>query len=237
MLSQLLVLSGVTLMAGLAMPLGALIARIGRGGWQPSAEFSHTIMAFGGGALLSAVALVLVPEGSASLSMPVAATCLVLGGLVFMLIDIGLSRSATPADQMLAMLLDFVPESLALGAAFALGSQSAYLIAALIALQNIPEGYNAFRELSEASGYGARRILLMFSLMAFLGPLAAMGGYFWFSDHDQALGIIVLVAAGGILYSVFQDIAPKVPLARHWSPPMGAVLGFMLGMAGDMLVH
>lgn len=234
---ELLWLSCITLLAGLAMPFGAVIARLGSNSRVPGAEFSHTVMAFGGGALLSAVALVLVPEGSAKLSPLVASLSLVAGGLVFMLIDRALSRSATPADQLLAMLLDFVPESLALGAAFALGSQSAFLLAALIALQNIPEGYNAFRELSDAGVYSARRILLLFSLMAFLGPLAAMGGYYWFSTHEEALALIVLLAAGGILYSVFQDIAPKVPLERHWSPPMGAVMGFMLGMAGDMLLH
>lgn len=44
----------------------------------------------------------------------------------------------------------------------------------------------------------------------------------------------MLAAAGGILYITFQDIAPQARLARHWGPPLGAVLGFVVGLAGHM---
>jgi ZIP family zinc transporter len=47
----------------------------------------------------------------------------------------------------------------------------------------------------------------------------------------------MLVAAGGILYAVFQDIAPQVKLEKHWAPPFGAVLGFVLGLVGFMMQH
>jgi ZIP family zinc transporter len=47
----------------------------------------------------------------------------------------------------------------------------------------------------------------------------------------------MLFAAGGILYLVFQDIAPQVKLERHWSPPLGAVIGFALGLLGTMLLR
>ena len=45
----------------------------------------------------------------------------------------------------------------------------------------------------------------------------------------------MLFASGGILYSIFQDLAPQVKLEKHWVPPMGALLGFVLGMLGLML--
>lgn len=237
-MSDLLELFVLTLLAGLAMPLGGWLGRFWKDESRQSvAEFSHSMMAIGGGALLSAVALVLVPDGIVLLSPLVAASCLLLGGVIFMLLDVYLSRAANPASQMVAMLLDFVPESLALGAAFAMGNNSAYLLAGLIALQNIPEGFNAFRDLRGSAGQSDRKILVSFTLLAGLGPVAAGGGFYWFSEHPQALAIIVLVAAGGILYSVFQDIAPRVRLEKHWAPPMGAVLGFMLGMVGAMLVR
>lgn len=86
-------------------------------------------MAFGAGALLSAVALVLVPEGIENLSPLSAAICFILGGYGFMLLDILLYKMNTPASQLAAMLADFVPESIALGAAFSLDSNSAYLLA------------------------------------------------------------------------------------------------------------
>ena len=44
----------------------------------------------------------------------------------------------------------------------------------------------------------------------------------------------MLAAAGGILYLTFQDIAPQVPIETSWLPPFGAVLGFLLGLAGHL---
>jgi ZIP family zinc transporter len=43
-------------------------------------------------------------------------------------------------------------------------------------------------------------------------------------------------AAGGILYLVFQDIAPQSKMQRHWAPPLGAVLGFAVGMVSNQLL-
>ena len=46
----------------------------------------------------------------------------------------------------------------------------------------------------------------------------------------------MLFASGGILYIVFQDIAPEAKLRRRWMPAFGAVVGFLLGLIGKMLV-
>jgi ZIP family zinc transporter len=50
------------------------------------------------------------------------------------------------------------------------------------------------------------------------------------------LAAIMLFAAGGILYLIFQDIAPQARLERHWGPPLGAVAGFLMGMLGHGLL-
>ncbi|WP_304504219.1 ZIP family metal transporter [Pseudomaricurvus albidus] len=224
----------LTLIAGLAMPAGALLAQIER--IQPQwleEELRHTVTAFGGGALFSAVALVLVTDGVEHLSVIHAVSMLVVGGLAFMGLDIWLYKVNTPATQLAAMLSDFIPESLALGAALAFGKDTAFLLAALITLQNLPEGFNAYRELCRRLPAG--RIIFLFALMAALGPVAGVTGYVWLVEEHQLLASIMLFAAGGILYSVFQDIAPQVKLEKHWWPPMGAVLGFGLGLVGYML--
>jgi len=226
----------LTLLAGLSMPLGALIARVEqiRPRWLEH-EFRHSVIAFGGGALLSAVALVLVPDGAEHLEAGPALFWFVLGGGIFMLIDVVLNLFKTAASQLVAMLADFIPESIALGAAFALGGSNGLLLALLIGLQNLPEGFNAYRELRQSSHYSSRRIILTFALMALLGPLAGLIGYLWLAEYAAVVAAIMLFAAGGILYSVFQDIAPQVQLERHWGPPMGAVFGFALGILGHML--
>jgi ZIP family zinc transporter len=133
------------------------------------------------------------------------------------------------------MLSDFIPESIALGAAFATGSNNAFLLAALIALQNLPEGFSAYSELKTSSIYKPKKIIILFFLMTALGPIAGVSGYLWLSDSPKIISAIMLFASGGILYSIFQDLAPQVKLEKHWAPPMGAVLGFTLGMLGLML--
>ena len=225
-----------TLLAGLAMTLGAVIAHFEKieEEWLEE-EFRHGVMAFGGGALLSAVALVLVPDGLDALNPMAASVWFLLGGIGFMLLDIYLKKINTPASQLAAMLSDFIPESIALGAAFATGSTSGFLLAGLITLQNIPEGFSAYRELSSASAYKPYKIIVIFSLMALLGPISGISGYLWLSGYPEIVASIMLFASGGILYSIFQDLAPQVKLENHWLPPMGAILGFMLGMFGFMM--
>ena len=184
--------------------------------------------------LVGAVALVLVPEGVARLPHPVAATGLLLaGGVAFMAVDRGQAKRRRSAPQFIAMAADFLPESLALGGMFAAGSEGAVLLALLIGMQNLPEGFNAWRELSGhiRPGVALRRMLLL----ALLGPVCGAIGWFWLADRDAVLGSIMLFAAGGILYLTFQDIAPQSRLERHWTPPLGAVLGFALALVSELV--
>lgn len=131
----------------------------------------------------------------------------------------------------MAMLLDYVPESLALGGAFASGAESALLLALFIGLQNIPEGFNAYREL-RSSGQEGREILRFMMCLLPIGPVLGMVGWAFLGERTALLGGVMLFAAGGILYLVFQDIAPQSRMRSHWAPPLGAVLGFALGMVG-----
>ena len=52
----------------------------------------------------------------------------------------------------------------------------------------------------------------------------------------MARGAAEVVAAGVIVYLIFQDIAPQAKLRNRWAPPLGAVLGFALGLAGHLLI-
>jgi hypothetical protein len=40
---------------------------------------------------------------------------------------------------------------------------------------------------------------------------------------------VTILAAGGILYLVFQKIEPQAKPAMHFAPPLGAVFGSPLG--------
>lgn len=227
-----------TLIASSCIPFGALIASKEniRPKWLEN-ELRHFVIAFGGGILLAAVALVLVPEGINYINHSFYSVIwLLVGGVVFFIIErmMGLHRREKP--QFMAMLLDYIPESLALGGAFAIGLHSAPLLAIFIGLQNLPEGFNAYRELRTLSGSNTRNILRMMFLLVPIGPIIAIVGYVYFSHHTVLLGATMLFASGGILYLIFQDIAPQSKMRRHWAPPLGAVLGFCVGMLGNNLI-
>lgn len=78
---------------------------------------------------------------------------------------------------------------------------------------------------------------MLFLLLGLLGPLAAAAGVTWFADHKQMLDIVMMISAGGILYLIFQDVAPQAPLERHWAQPLGAVAGFGLGRLGHLMMQ
>lgn len=224
-------------LAGAAIPLGGFVASVERirPAWLEN-ELRHSVIAFGGGVLFAAIALVLVPEGTAALSAPVALACFGAGGVFFFLIDRLIEKRGGAGAQLMAMLLDFVPEALALGATLATQRSVGLLLAVLIALQNFPEGFNAYRELRAAGRLQPATILASFCALVLLGPLVAAVGHVWLRDLHQPIGMVMLFAAGGIFYLIFEDIAPQAKLAYRWAPPLGAVGGFMLGMAGQALV-
>ncbi|MFK7745779.1 MAG: ZIP family metal transporter [Roseobacter sp.] len=226
---------GLATFAGLSIPLGAWLAN-----WRikllpdwAETEARHGVMAFGAGALLAAVALVLIPEGMARLSSIPALFLFVLGGIGFAWIDARIKKRGGKAAQFIAMMMDYLPEALALGAVISGDLATAILVAALICLQNLPEGFNAMREMQEG---GATPPGWLFLAVVPLGPLAAFVGLTLPPDFEPAIGAVMMLAAGGILYLMFEDIAPQVPLENTMIPPLGAVFGFALGLAGDMLI-
>lgn len=227
----------LALLAGAAIPVGGWLASIERihPNWLES-ELRHSIIAFGAGCLLSAVALVLVPKGMELLSIFPVMITFFAGGIAFMALDVLLYKSGTSSSQMVAMLADFLPETIVLGAVFISDPKAAMLLACIIALQNLPEGFNSFRELQSSRNLTTKKLLAYFVLLALLGPVAAMTGYTLLDDHMEFVGALMLFAGGGILYITIQDIAPQAVLKKHWAPPLGAVCGFLVGMIGHMMV-
>jgi ZIP family zinc transporter len=226
------------LAAGLCIPLGGFLAKIEHisPNWL-DIEFRHFMIALGGGILVGATAMVLIPEGLQFLDhSPYAVLFLLVGGFCFYLLELFLGLKKREAPQLSGLLLDYIPESLALGGMLALGATSAPLLALLIGLQNIPEGFNAYRELVALNNQRAKRVFIVMLALAPIGPIFAVFGYMYFAGNTYLLGATLLFASGGILYLIFQDIAPQAKLKRHWAPPLGAVLGFAIAMLGTLLV-
>ena len=238
-MNEIWIIALYTAAAGACIPLGASLALFDKllPGWLEN-ELRHFIIAFGGGVLVAAVALVLVPEGSKLWeNSPVAVLLFFAGGMSFFGLERYLAIRKSDAPQTSALLLDYVPEAIALGGTFAAGYGTAPLLALLIGLQNLPEGFNAYRELRASAHSGRYRPWILMLLMVALGPICGIFGWLFLSDHPRTLGAIMLFAAGGIFYLVFQDLAPDAKLQRRWWPALGAVGGFCLGLTGYLLIH
>lgn len=229
----------LTLAAGIAIPLGGLLSHFERlKSGHLRDDFLAAIVAFGGGALLAAVVLVLIPDAleHAGGLLPMAA--FLAGSLVALWGSYVLRRMGTKMRQFLAMLFDFVPESLALGAAAAAGAPGALLLAILIGLQNLPEGFNAYRDMCHSArakwehGPG----LWLLASAALLGPAAGWIGYNFIAGHEAVMAGIVMAAGGAILALVFNDIAPMAHRNLHPGPTMGMILGFGMGLAGVLFL-
>ena len=200
-----------------------------------NAQIHFGMIAFGGGILLAAVALVLLPPALNVLPLGVAAAIFFGGAVCFMFLDRFLGRIGGSYSQLAALLSDFIPEAVALGATFIHDSRLGAVLAFFIGMQNFPEGFNAYRELRHG-GWGERRTLTVLLVLSFIGPLAAAIGIYLLSMRPVVVGGLMIFAAGGILYLTFQDIAPMSRSCKRYAPALGACLGFLFGFVGEQLI-
>lgn len=226
----------LTLAAGAAIPAGGLLAH------SEHLKRSHLradlllgIVAFGGGALMAAAVLVLIPDGLARAPAWVTMPAFVAGSAAFLVASLWLARTGTEAGQLMAMVLDYLPESLALGAALALGHEQGVLLAILIGAQNLPEGFNSYRDLC-GSGWSRALVLGVLGGLVAVGPAAGLLGFFVLDRQPVLLAGIVMFAAGGILSLVFHDIAPQAHRSGHVAPAAGFTVGFCVGLFGLVLL-
>ncbi len=221
-------------LAGLAAFLGAAF------GWLDehkkgliSDEIRRAIIAFGGGALIGAVGLVLVPHGLESQPLWLGLGTFLAGGVVFLLIDHILKRQGTPVSQLIALNLDFIPEAIVLGAVISGDFKMALFLTVIIIAQNLPEGFNAYREIRQShAGFLRKHVLQIMSGCIIIGPVSALAGYSLFTLDHLILGSIMTFCAGGILYLVFEDVAPDAHKTGDWKPAFGAVIGFSVALVG-----
>jgi ZIP family zinc transporter len=236
-MSTIVTIALISWAAGLTAFVGGILAKIeGRAETPGKREFIHGVVAFGGGILIAAVAFAMVPYAIEELSPLSLAATFCLGGISFCILDARLSKRRGSKAQFMAMLIDFIPEAIALGALFGHDHRAGFLLAFFIGVQNLPEGFNSFRESMAGGLVNSRTILTALFAFSLLGPVAACIGHLFLQQHPTLTAGIMSFAGGGILYLIFQDIAPQSKMRRHWTPPLGAVLGFVVGMIGKQLL-
>jgi ZIP family zinc transporter len=235
MLTKLIIFSGF---AGITVFIGGLLANyfnhhIKEG--HIKYEIIHTLMSFGAGIILSALALVLIPKGMEELELIPMAISFLVGAVLFMFIDRALAKKGGQTATLLAMMMDFIPESIALGAVYAIDPQMSTLLAVFIGLQNLPEAFNSYRDLV-LSGFSAGKTLLIFLFLSTFGIIGALTGHFVLSDYPELTAHLMVFASGGILYLLIQDIIPESKLEHNFTTSLGATIGFLVGIIGEKVM-
>ena len=172
---ELLIFSGI---AGATVFIGGLVAnfynRKNQKGYKHLLVI-HGMESFGAGIILSALALVLVPNGLEDTRCTPHVDLIYSGGLLFSSLSVATSvLKGGKMGTLLAMMLDFVPESIALGAMFVVHhktSRSPFDIHRTH--KTLPEAFNAYSDL-KSSGFKPKRILTIFFFLSFFGIIGAL---------------------------------------------------------------
>jgi zinc transporter, ZIP family len=239
---------------------GSLVAGAVAAAWlRLSSRVAALFTAFGGGLLLAAVALELLPEADRSAGRLWTALGLVGGAALYVGADAWLTRDqhvaamrrsghAAAAGQPMSMpahsaeaargetiaagiVVDGVPESLALGLMAAAGEPGAALLVAVV-LGNVTEAYGAAQPI--VAGGHPRRFAtgLLSGIGVGLGATAVLGGTLGADTSAAVVGTAQAVAAGAVLAVLsisiipytFEEVSSRVALATT----LGVTAGYLL---------
>lgn len=220
-----------------ALVIGALIGLAGR----VPRRVVALALAFGSGALVSALAFDLTEDAFAQGgTLPVAAG-LAAGALVFfggnqLLQRRGAARRGSrmkPAEGngpaiVLGALLDGIPESVVLGSTLLAGTGVGFPFLAAVFFSNVPEGLTAARDLKRA-GHEPMWIIGLWVGVALVSGLAAALGYGLVSGMgDDAVPLIQAFAAGAILTMLADTMIPEAFTDGGDLTGLATVFGFAL---------
>lgn len=221
--------------------IGALLALVRT--WSP--RIVGLVLAFGAGALISAVAFELALEGDAVGGFAWLAAGIALGALTYYLLDGVVERlgdagrarqrhrSGTAAGPALALgaFLDGVPEQAVLGIGLAGGEPVSVGLLCAIFVSNLPEAIGSASALREA-GRSGRWVLGLWGGVAALTTLATLGGY---ALGDAASGELRAAidgfAAGALLVMLVDSMIPEAVRDAGRQAGLVTTLGFALAAA------
>jgi zinc transporter, ZIP family len=194
-------------------------------------ELVGLVLAFGAGALISAVSFDLFEEGQRIGGPGTVALGLAAGALTYFVLDGLVDRLGAGASLALGALLDGIPEQMVLGIGIAAGEGVGVGLLVAIFVSNLPEAIGASADLREA-GREPGTIRRLWLVVAGACTLATVAGY---ALADATSGDLQAVingfAAGALLVMLIDSMIPEA--ARKAGRPAGlvTVVGFSVAAA------
>ena len=214
------------------------------------------VMAFGAGALISAVTTDLVAEAYAEAGRAPAGFGLLLGAGGYYALTLWLDRrseredpeepveaaEAVAGDEALpagadataarnltvGMVLDGIPESIAVGLTLLGGGNVAFALVGAVFLSNLPEAIGVAATLL-AGGIPLRKVLARFAAIVGVGFTAGLVGYAVLEPTNaDAIAIIQSVAAGAMVVVGVNEMVPIAVRGAGRHAGLGAAAGFAL---------
>jgi ZIP family zinc transporter len=237
------------LLGGGALVLGALVAWFVR---VPQVVIA-SVMAFGSGVLISAVAFDLMEEAAETGGLLPTAVGFLGGALAYLAANAVLARrgarhrkrsgsdpESQPSEEQqegsgaaiaVGALLDGIPESVVLGLGLLSGGTVSASMLVAVFISNVPEGLSSAAGM-KAGGRSARYVFGVWVGIAVTSGLAALIGYTALGDaRPQSIALIMAVAAGAILTMIADTMIPEAfEHTRVWTGLLTTV-GFLVAFA------
>jgi ZIP family zinc transporter len=203
------------------------------------------VLAFGAGALISAISFELAVEGAKAGGLDITAIGLAAGALTYFFLDgviasrFGAGRGrpgragASDAGPALALgaFLDGVPEQMALGIGLAAGEGISVGLLVAIFVSNLPEAIGSATEM-EKSGTAKGTIWRLWLAVAAICTLASVAGY---ALADVTAGdfeaIINGFAAGALIVMLIDSMIPEATREAGRTAGLVTTLGFAVAAA------
>jgi zinc transporter, ZIP family len=195
------------------------------------------VLAFGAGALISAVSFDLVEEGAAIAEPGTVGLGLGLGALTYFGLNrvverrtshgvAGAERENAGPALALGAFLDGIPEQTVLGIGLATGEGVSVALLVAIFVSNLPEAIGATTEL-RASGTSEKTIRRLWIAVAAICTLASLAGYAAAdSVSDDLKAAINGFAAGALLVMLVDSMIPEATRKGGQAAGLATVLGF-----------
>jgi zinc transporter, ZIP family len=241
---------------GLAVGASLVVGAVAGAVLRVPRRLAAAIAAFGGGTLFAAIALELVPEADEGAGSELTAIGLLAGTLIYVGADAWLTRDEgmravrrsghaaasggamhMPSDHAEAargesiaagLVVDGVPESLALGLTIAHGELGVALLVGIL-VGNVVEAYGAAQPIVAGGHSKGFAVELLAGIGIALAASTILGATVLAEASPALVGVAQAIAAGAVLAVVTISIVPYAFWEVSSFVAFAAVLGFILG--------
>jgi len=234
------------LLGGGALVIGALVAWFVR----VPPKVVASVMAFGSGVLISAVAFDLMEEAVQTGGLVPTASGFLGGAAVYLAANLVLARrgarhrkrsgeqqpsepeqAGSGAAIAIGALLDGIPESVVLGLGLLGGGSVSLSVLAAVFISNVPEGLSSAAGMKN-NGRSARYVFGVWIGIAVASGLAALIGYLALGGAPpEVVAVITAIAAGAILTMIADTMIPEAFENTHAWTGLITTVGFLTAFA------